>query len=30
MKTEWLEKILATAVECGLAIIGFDELPAVR
>ena len=27
MKTEWLEKILATAVECGLAIIGFDELP---
>ena len=27
MKTEWLERILATAKECGLAIIGFDELP---
>ena len=27
MKTEWLERILATAAECGLAIIGFDELP---
>ncbi len=27
MKTEWLEKILATAAECGLAVIGFDELP---
>ena len=28
MKTEWLEKILATAAGCGLAVIGFDELPA--
>ena len=27
MKTEWLETILATASECGLAVIGFDELP---
>ena len=27
MKVEWLETILATASECGLAIIGFDELP---
>ena len=30
MKTAWLEKILATASECGLAVIGFDELPAAR
>ena len=27
MKTEWLERILATAKESGLAVIGFDELP---
>ena len=27
MKTEWLEKILATAKECGLRAVGFDELP---
>ena len=27
MKTEWLERILATARECGLRAIGFDELP---
>lgn len=27
MKTEWLEKILDTASECGLAVIGFNELP---
>ena len=26
MKTEWLEKILATARESGLRIVGFDEL----
>ncbi len=26
MKTEWLERILATAEECGVAVIGFDEL----
>ena len=26
MKTEWLERILATAKECGVAAIGFDEL----
>ena len=26
MKTEWLERILATAKECGVAILGFDEL----
>ena len=26
MKTEWLERILATAKECGVAVIGFDEL----
>ena len=30
MKSEWLEKILATASECGLAVIGFDELPAPK
>ncbi len=30
MKTEWLEKILATAVDCGLVLWGFDELPAVQ
>ena len=27
MKTEWLERILATAKDSGLAVIGFDELP---
>ena len=27
MKTEWLENILATAADCGLAVVGFDELP---
>ena len=27
MKTEWLERILATAKECGLATLGFGELP---
>ncbi|MBQ6087771.1 MAG: polysaccharide deacetylase family protein [Bacteroidales bacterium] len=27
MKTEWLERILATAQECGLRAVGFDELP---
>ncbi len=27
MKTEWLEKLLATAIECGVAVLGFDELP---
>jgi len=27
MKTEWLERILATAKECGVAMVGFDELP---
>ncbi len=27
MKTEWLERILATARECGLRAAGFDELP---
>ena len=26
MKTEWLERIIATAKECGVAVIGFDEL----
>ena len=26
MKTEWLERILATAEECGVAVLGFDEL----
>ena len=26
MKTEWLERILATAKESGVAVIGFDEL----
>ena len=26
MKTEWLERILVTAKECGVAAIGFDEL----
>lgn len=26
MKTEWLERILATAKECGVAVLGFDEL----
>lgn len=28
MKTEWLEKMLATAKACGLPVLGFDELPA--
>lgn len=27
MKTEWLEKLLATAKEHGVAVLGFDELP---
>ena len=27
MKMEWLEKILATAAESGVAVLGFDELP---
>ena len=27
MKTEWLERILATARDCGVIVIGFDELP---
>ena len=27
MKTEWLERILATAKECGVEMIGFDEIP---
>ena len=26
MKTEWLERILTTAKECGVAMVGFDEL----
>ena len=26
MKTEWLERILATAKECGVAVVGFDEI----
>lgn len=26
MKTEWLERILATAKECGVQCLGFDEL----
>jgi len=26
MKTEWLERILQTAKECGVAVLGFDEL----
>ena len=26
MKTEWLEQILATAKECGLRAVGFDDL----
>ena len=26
MKTEWLERILATARECDVAVLGFDEL----
>ena len=25
MKTEWLERILATAKECGVPCLGFDE-----
>ena len=27
MKTEWLERILATAQELGMRIVGFDEIP---
>ena len=27
MKSEWLERILAIAKECGIAVLGFDELP---
>ena len=27
MKTEWLERILSTAKECGVRVVGFDELP---
>ena len=27
MKTEWLEKILATAQECGVSVLGFEEVP---
>jgi RNA-splicing ligase RtcB len=27
MKTQWLERILSTAKECNLSVIGFDELP---
>jgi hypothetical protein len=27
MKTQWLEKILSTAKESGILVIGFDELP---
>ena len=30
MKTEWLERILATAKECGVAVLGFDELTTER
>lgn len=26
MKTEWLERMLETAKECGVAVLGFDEL----
>ncbi|MBQ3290139.1 MAG: polysaccharide deacetylase family protein [Kiritimatiellae bacterium] len=26
MKTEWLERILETAKECGVAVVGFDEI----
>ena len=26
MKTEWLERILSTAKECGVPCLGFDEL----
>ena len=26
MKTEWLERILATAKECGVAVVGFDDI----
>ncbi len=26
MKTEWLEKMLETAKECGVSVLGFDEL----
>lgn len=27
MKTEWLEKILAAARECGVSVLAFDEVP---
>ena len=27
MRTEWLEKILATAAEEGMSVVGFDDLP---
>jgi peptidoglycan/xylan/chitin deacetylase (PgdA/CDA1 family) len=27
MKSEWLERILSVAKECGIAALGFDELP---
>ena len=27
MKSEWLERILSVAKECGIAVLGFDELP---
>lgn len=30
MKTEWLERILATAHACGMKIIAFDEIPAAE
>ena len=29
MRTEWLEKLLATAKDCGVAVKGFDELGPV-
>ena len=29
MRTEWLERLLATAKECGVAVRGFDELGPV-
>ncbi len=27
LKTEWLERILAEAQKCGVAVLGFDDLP---
>ena len=27
MKTEWLETILATAKDCGVSVLGFDDIP---